>query len=579
MNIALGRTLLHFLWQATLIAMIYGAIRALASWSQPATRYLMGCAALSVMLAAPIVTFCIVRHAEPPATASSTQPQLGPGGPSHTSSLTLRVDRGTFSSILWKQFLSRIVQLWIAGVLVLLTRLAGGCVITSRVRFRLTRSAPGEWLETVEDLKNRLGVTRPVRLVLSSFTAAPAVIGWLRPIILLPVEAITGLPSDQLRALLAHELAHIRRHDYLVNLLQSIVEALLFYHPAVWWVSGHLRAERELCCDDAAVSLSGDPLTYARALTQLESWRVVRIAGVMAATGSSLPNRIARLLRLPRPESRSLSGVGLLLSVVAIAIAATAFRGFGQPVDSPQFEAASIKAAPVPFGQRIRLGMRSDPQLFTGSFVSLLDLVGKAYDIDIARISGAADWMAKDRYQVMATVPKGTPKDQIPRLLQALLAERFKLSVRRDSKMTRVYALVPAKGGPKMKPSEIEIDPARGAFEGIGKLTAPILMGPNGRAGLCCGLAELQASMERFAFLLSAVTDRPVQDETGLQGLFDISLQWSPENSASPDDAASIPSGPSIYTALPEQLGLKLEPRTASLEYLIVEHAEKPTGN
>src|SRR6185295_2411884 len=124
---------------------------------------------------------------------------------------------------------------------------------------------------------------------------APTVVGWLRPVVLVPVGALAGLPADQVEALLLHELAHIRRHDYLVNILQNVAESLLFYHPAVWWISGHIRAERELCCDDMAVFVCGDSLSYARALAQLESFRPAQVSA-LAANGGSLADRIARLL-------------------------------------------------------------------------------------------------------------------------------------------------------------------------------------------------------------------------------------------------------------------------------------------
>ena len=138
-----------------------------------------------------------------------------------------------------------------------------------RLRSRLVRPAPSEWQQALDRLKTRIRVSRPVRLLVSSLVQAPAVVGWLRPVVLVPVGALAGLPAEQIEALLVHELAHIRRHDYLVNVLQSVVEALLFYHPAVWWVSGHIRTEREQCCDDVAVSVSGDVLTYARALAEI----------------------------------------------------------------------------------------------------------------------------------------------------------------------------------------------------------------------------------------------------------------------------------------------------------------------
>ena len=130
----------------------------------------------------------------------------------------------------------------------------------------------------------------------SAVAQTPAVIGWIRPVVLLPASALSGLEPGQIEALLAHELAHIRRHDYLVNLLQTAVETLLFYHPAVWWVGRQMRAERENCCDDLAVAVCGDALVYARALTELEQIRIAAPRLAMAANDGSLLNRVRRLL-------------------------------------------------------------------------------------------------------------------------------------------------------------------------------------------------------------------------------------------------------------------------------------------
>ena len=118
-------------------------------------------------------------------------------------------------------------------------------------------------------LSRRLHITRAITLFESTLVDVPTVIGFVKPVILLPASVLGGLTPQQLEAILAHELAHIRRHDYIVNLLQSLLETLLFYHPAVWWLSRRIRIEREHCCDDLAVSLCGDPLVYARALADL----------------------------------------------------------------------------------------------------------------------------------------------------------------------------------------------------------------------------------------------------------------------------------------------------------------------
>ncbi len=153
----------------------------------------------------------------------------------------------------------------------------------------------------------------------SALTAVPTLVGWLAPVILLPASAISGLTAEQLEAILAHELAHVRRHDYLVNLLQTLVETLLFYHPAVWWLSRKIRQERELCCDDIAVELCGDRIAYARALATLEERRMDQPSWVMAASGGVLANRIRRVLGRPQPAGTDrLSLVTVLAAVLLV---------------------------------------------------------------------------------------------------------------------------------------------------------------------------------------------------------------------------------------------------------------------
>jgi beta-lactamase regulating signal transducer with metallopeptidase domain len=153
----------------------------------------------------------------------------------------------------------------------------------------------------------------------------PTVIGWLRPVILVPASALTGLSAEQLEALLAHELAHIKRYDYLINLIQTAVETLLFYHPAVWWLSAQIRQEREHCCDDLAVATCGDVLIYARALAELEQLRSLAPGLAVAANGGALINRIQRLIGSPARASHRFES--WLAGVIALATAFTIFAG------------------------------------------------------------------------------------------------------------------------------------------------------------------------------------------------------------------------------------------------------------
>jgi hypothetical protein len=179
-----------------------------------------------------------------------------------------------------------------------------------------------------------------VQLLESAAVEVPTVIGWLRPVVLLPATSLTGLSTEQMEMILAHELAHIRRNDFFVNLMQAVVETLLFYHPAVWWISNRIRVEREHCCDDVAVSVSGKPLVYARALTRLEELRVEDAQAFLAANGGSLIGRIRRLAgaraESPNAPSRFVAGAALLTVLLALIVAPSLpLRGQQPKGDTP----------------------------------------------------------------------------------------------------------------------------------------------------------------------------------------------------------------------------------------------------
>lgn len=224
-----------------------------------------------------------------------------------------------FTARLQKQ-LPWIVAAWLGIVCLLSLRLLLGYGRVRRIRRLSCESLGVSWTEKLVDLANQLRVSRPVRLCQSALVEVPTVIGWLRPVILFPASALAGLSPAQLEAILAHELAHVRRHDYLVNLLQNLIETLLFYHPAVWWVSRQLSQERELCCDDLTVLVCGDRMVYATALAMLEESRCAAGGLALAATGGSLLGRIRRLAGLPTQSDRSgwwLAGTVALLLVGA----------------------------------------------------------------------------------------------------------------------------------------------------------------------------------------------------------------------------------------------------------------------
>jgi beta-lactamase regulating signal transducer with metallopeptidase domain len=291
----LGWTLLQFVWQGVLIAGAFALLR--LGLRGPQTRYALGCATLAAMMAAPLATFASMGR-----TILATSPSRSGAFPNATGA---GAAFSTWDAGVWTRALPWLVLFWLVGVMVCSVRLTGGWWVAARLRAAGNRPADEEWREALQRLMRRMGVAGPVKLLVSSRVEAPSVIGWLRPIVLMPLGALTGLPREHVEALLAHELAHVRRHDYLVNVVQSIAEALLFYHPAVWWVSQQIRAEREQCCDDAAIAACGDVLTYARALTNFESSRPAHVRAALTANGGSLRSRIGRLVE-PADRSRDM---------------------------------------------------------------------------------------------------------------------------------------------------------------------------------------------------------------------------------------------------------------------------------
>ncbi len=281
----LGWTLLHFFWQGTAIVIVYAMLRGFLARSISAQgRYALASLALIAMTLAPPLTFLL----------------MGSGQKSHAAVWTISASAG-------QRLLAAGGGLWVLGVLAFSIRLFGGWRFTARLR-STAHPAPVEWQQALERIAARVGALQSVRLLVSSLVDVPTVIGWLRPVILVPVEFLAGMPAGHITALLLHELAHVRRRDYLASILQSVAEAVLFYHPGVWWISQQMRAERELCCDDLAVAATGDVLEYARALAALESKQSVRLTPVLAANGGSLVTRIRRLIEPAHPVANNLPG-------------------------------------------------------------------------------------------------------------------------------------------------------------------------------------------------------------------------------------------------------------------------------
>jgi beta-lactamase regulating signal transducer with metallopeptidase domain len=326
----LGWVLLHFLWEGALVAGVLALALALMRRRPPEERYAVSLAALALMAVLPLATWWTLAPAAPssapPAPVASAHASVparvharrlegsatvfrvpaplsaSPSAPLSPSAARPQGESGPATVMSdWmrrraEQSAPLVALGWLAGVVLLALRTAGGWSYVLRLR-RDATPAPERWQQRFCRLAREagLGLSHMPRLLVSGRAEGPAAVGWWRPAVLVPTGFLTGLPPEQVEAILRHELAHIRRHDYFTGLAQALVETMLFYHPAVWWVSGRVRVLREHCCDDAAAGAEGrERLTYARALAALADWRSTA-PFAPAGSGGSLLDRIRRV--------------------------------------------------------------------------------------------------------------------------------------------------------------------------------------------------------------------------------------------------------------------------------------------
>lgn len=349
----LGWTLLHSCWQGAAVALLLACVLWLLRDRSPQSRYVVCSCALALIVLLPCITF--VRLAATPQTsiAAFANPvvaeTIDPGSLNRQVEPWLHRVAASLDHLLpW------ILAIWIAGVLLFLTRFSVGLIAAQKMKAAETSPVPQELLHLFQTLKERLGIARAVKLIHSAGVQVPTVIGWLHPAVLLPIGCFSGLSTIQIEAIFAHELAHIRRCDYLLSIVQAIVEALLFYHPAVWWISGQMRREREHCCDDLAVILTGDSLAYAKALAFLEEHRSSTPILALGANGGILTMRIRRLLEQREVPAVSRVAVLTLLSLVVAAAGLYLGAAWAQTNAVQQQTAESsgaLQGLPLPYQQ------------------------------------------------------------------------------------------------------------------------------------------------------------------------------------------------------------------------------------
>ncbi|MAB81948.1 MAG: hypothetical protein CMJ24_00745 [Phycisphaerae bacterium] len=309
----IGWTITHFLWQGAVICIITFIALRLNPTFDALHRYATSCLAMVACALCVLTTFFVLL--DWPAmhiTPSGTAVQIDASVASRLASTTNWPDL-----VAW---------IWMVGVAVMATRFIRNWLGTHRLRSHLTHATDPRWQRMFDSIIDDLGMNRRITLVASSLAEVPMVVGWLKPVVLIPVSAFTALTPDQVHLVLAHELSHIRRKDHIVNLCQCVIETMLFFHPAVWWLSRRIRIEREHCCDDASLEVSGSPRLLAETLFKLKLSQINHCPEPsLAATGGTLMQRIQRLRNhqpscTPRSGHLALCGAFLLIAASGLTI-------------------------------------------------------------------------------------------------------------------------------------------------------------------------------------------------------------------------------------------------------------------
>jgi bla regulator protein BlaR1 len=500
------------------------------------------------------------------------------------------------------------VAIWLCGFgAILLIRLRGWM----RIRSTVQSSAPIDIPAEVE-VRSAPGLLEP------------GVVGMLRPVLFLPAGIAERMTPQQLEAVLAHELCHVRRRDNLFAAIHMIVEAAFWFHPLVWWIGARLIEERERACDEEVLRMGSEPQVYAEGILNVCRLYVESpLVCVSGVTGADLKRRVRDILdgsgalELTRAKKVALAIAAAAALAVPIGIGmvnAPFIRAQSAAAARPQFEVASIKAcgplgspatggAGGAKGTRGGSGAEESPGslylpclplrlIFSMAYIQFANgqsnFVGRAPTIE-----GLPSLADSDRYSINAKAD-GRASQLMMRgpMLQTLLEDRFKLKIHHETRELPVFDLVVAKGGLKMTPTPegsctprdpsqvaLQLEPGKHACDSVG---GTIRRSDGHRTAMGWGV-----TMERFATFLSNNSGRPVIDKTGIKGMFDFQFEMTRDNAPGDDTAAPAATtafiplsdyAPSVLRAV-AAFGLKLEPAKGPVEFLVVDHVEKPSEN
>lgn len=604
---ALAPALGNHLWQSTLFAIAAGLLTLILRNNYARTRYLLWLTA-SVKFLIPFSCLSSLGshiawwHGSAGANSGLyiAMDQLSQPFSQSRISLISETTPAIRSASLLDLLPALLAAVWLCGIAVAVLAWYMRWRRISSVMREAVPQREGREAETLRRLEHAAGMSQQIEMRVSRTSLEPGVLGISHPILLLPTGITDRLTDGQLEGIITHELCHVRRRDNLAAVLHMFVEAVFWFHPLVWWIGARLIDERERACDEKVLSLGGDPQVYAEGILKVcEFYLESPLFCAAGVTGSNLTKRIEAIMVHRVPSNLGLGKKLFLSTMASLALVgpivfgffdATQSRADSKPQSTPSAVVAFAEATIKPnendtpmAGFNIKgkpfSAVLSKPDRFMATNFTLRKLLRIAYGVQDPQLVGGPDWINSEKFDVDAKVDASLV-EQLAKLsqqeaglerghmLQALLTDRFKLSLHREIRDLPTFALVVADGGPKFnlaKPGETYSN------------------GPKGPGGRPVGTGYFEPEKGKLinqgqpiGALVSDLSGRlgqMVVDKTGLTGDFDFTLQWTVDPSKNADTDASA-----FLTAVQDQLGLKLERQSTPTEVLVIDHAE-PISN
>ncbi|HVW04297.1 MAG TPA: M56 family metallopeptidase [Vicinamibacterales bacterium] len=609
------------LWQSTLFAAVVAVVVAMlrgkrasvrhALWLAASIKFVVPFAALTVFGA--FIGSRLSLHVPEPApdfvqtmTSAPFVPQIAPAlsiVPSSTATAP--------SSVL----LPALIAIWSAGCLIVLAAWAVRWTRAYRVArsatsydtgrevaiLRRVEASGGSLSPVARSLRRggSLGRPRPLAMRLSDATIEPGVFGIWRPVLLWPRAMSAHLSDDQIETIFIHELSHVRRRDNLAAAAHLLVQAICWFHPLVWWIGARLIDERERACDEDVVRAGRDRRGYAESLLKTCQLSVgAPPAFTAGVTGSDLKRRLTTIMAAPIGARLGIVARIAFALAMATIVAVPVINGAAGvpqisstitlPDPSKTFEAASV-----------RQNMSGDPgssccfgdsHHVTARNASVRALLMQAFPIQSMQFAGGPGWLDTDRFDIVAKAGAEIPDGDVKVMLQNLLIERFSIKLHVETRNLPIYALVVARADGQLgadlhiapcesssndQPCDEHVVPGGLNRAGREEMLAR-LAGGISRGGSGVSTTRAHGTMRLLASMLSGVAGRLVIDRTNLDGRFDWTLRYMRPGEMTTD---ATQRAPDLFTALQEQLGLKLEATRGPVEVLVIDSAQHPKND